>query len=234
MDQSLLNPGDKSSANDDSPRSVAAVVQSFLNPVPEIEDSSGPSTSKRITTTRMITSQEFVDQMQEREEKKREEEELKAQRKREREEKKVEKSRLSEEKKRQAAEKRRLAEEKKRLALEQKENQKGKQVKRRNTRKRNKQIVEDNNLSDVDDPNSEMDKENVDPRADINGGRQSTTASQEEEEDALCGKCARSFLHDFRGEKWIRCSNCEIWYHNKCLGLRDSFFSLTFICPDCK
>jgi len=92
--------------------------------------------------------------------------------------------------------------------------------KRKNTREKS----EESEKSAVDDP-EEIDLEEV---PDTSSERAET---DNEEDNELCGTCNKSFQKDFRGEQWIRCVRCSLWYHQSCQGLTD--YIPDFVCESC-
>ena len=39
--------------------------------------------------------------------------------------------------------------------------------------------------------------------------------------NGLCGSCSGSFKDVIRGVYWIKCTNCDLWYHETRQGLRE-------------
>ena len=48
-----------------------------------------------------------------------------------------------------------------------------------------------------------------------------------------CGTCGKLFEEDFHGESWIKCCECESWYHNLRQKLAETEYPNDFKCDDC-
>ena len=57
----------------------------------------------------------------------------------------------------------------------------------------------------------------------------STDNEESNEEDAECPICNKMYSEDKEGQKWIRCTKCFVWSHEKCNGK----VTKTFICIIC-
>lgn len=54
-------------------------------------------------------------------------------------------------------------------------------------------------------------------------------------EDVTCGTCGKPQSEDKGGEKWSECTGCEQWYHNVCVGLKESPRDEdTWLCVKCR
>jgi len=61
----------------------------------------------------------------------------------------------------------------------------------------------------------------------------SSDPSLEEEDKIPCGDCGKLFGQDFKGESWIKCSNCQMWFHNRCQSKPEKWYDVKFKCDEC-
>ena len=214
---------------------------------------------RRITNARVVTENEYIEMLKEKDKKDRETEEAKQRRKEEREEKKKERERL----KKQRADERAKKKEKR----EQEKRAKGKQkgMRRRKTVSLpSSEVVEDSNQESEQEidtskqqipeqsgpqasqeleesSNSESDNEGCAPRAkrrrQLPSRYQNTSSSESESEDGvLCAICkAREPPPPGCSSSiifWIDCDNCDEWFHCFC-ALGSNTSSRKYLCSKC-
>lgn len=66
---------------------------------------------------------------------------------------------------------------------------------------------------------------------DVDDPEMSSGDEGSDDNDATCIYCKKSFSEDKKGEKWVRCTKCFYWCHEKCAGDRSE--SPKFICDEC-
>lgn len=124
--------------------------------------------------------------------------------------------------------KKKKEEEKLARAAAREENKKRKADKQKDSNKNSKKKKE---VQAADNTDEDSD---VDDPSECGGSEEEMEAeSNEDVDNELCGKCGKSFQHDFNGEQWIQCSvkDCNAWFHMKCVSITK--YVKTFRCDGC-
>ena len=236
----------------DNPLVSAGLIPEHLHDILAITNYVS-TTKKRprvVTKARVITNEEYLEEIRKKEKEKEEEEAKKAQKEKEREIKKKEAEKKKEEMQRKREERQKKAEERKKSMEEKKGS--GRQKKQatkkggecstpsrvRESVRKSKRKLEDDfvTLGDSDSQDSDEDSSNIEDTDEE--AREEREVESEEEDDEACFKCgSHEPPSDCEDDvSWFQCDNenCERWYHSFCLQKKEKpHRGYQWSCPIC-
>lgn len=81
---------------------------------------------------------------------------------------------------------------------------------------------------------NEKKKKKSTKRRRVETSSESSEDDDDENDSNTCGECGGAFEDDCRGESWIQCIKCKLWYHQTCQNLSNKAQPKRFLCASCK